>query len=204
MAFNCWPEALLSFCFSPLREGDTSVAWAWTFRPEHIICFSPLREGDTSVANRSASPAVLISWFQSPSRGGHLRGNPAGISAGSQSFGFSPLREGDTSVANVNSSTYRPRCLVSVPFARGTPPWLSTLADSAWCLWFQSPSRGGHLRGRRRSLAPGSSVFVSVPFARGTPPWQPFTLYETMLFAEFQSPSRGGHLRGRSIYHAPI
>ena len=61
--------------FSPLHEGDTSVV-----RPrEHIELrsqqrFSPLHEGDTSVVTRHPAPSVAMVGFQSPSRGGHLRG----------------------------------------------------------------------------------------------------------------------------------
>ena len=69
-----FPCVHISMRFSPLREGDTSVAEcpeAW-FRP--LFGFSPLREGDTSVAS---VPEAYAGYFQ----------------------GFSPLREGDTSVA---------------------------------------------------------------------------------------------------------
>ena len=36
--------------FSPLREGDTSVAVLWASARGYQFRFSPLREGDTSVA----------------------------------------------------------------------------------------------------------------------------------------------------------
>jgi len=61
---------------------------------------------------------------------------------------------------------------VSVPFARGTPPWLT---------------HGEASRGR---------LYVSVPFARGTPPWRCHGQSGRQDVAGFQSPSRGGHLRG--------
>ena len=138
--------------------------------------------------------------FQSPSRGGHLRGAaPTGPSAAQAAR-------------------------VSVPFTRGTPPWHAERRKSkpARCM-FQSPSRGGHLRGARPADYAGPTASVSVPFTRGTPPWRmplaaarskfptvsvPFTrgtppwLLGAMqagraVLQVFQSPSRGGHLRGR-------
>ena len=60
--------------------------------------FSPLREGDTSVA--------LV-----------------GLGGICPILSFSPLREGDTSVAWMLSGLPMTRIGVSVPFARGTPPW---------------------------------------------------------------------------------
>ena len=42
--------AIAPLSFSPLREGDTSVATARQAERERITSFSPLREGDTSVA----------------------------------------------------------------------------------------------------------------------------------------------------------
>ena len=60
--------------------------------------FSPLHEGDTSVAFTRRSDIVGGAKFQSPSRGGHLRGAEA-LLGRPQSSGFSPLHEGDTSVA---------------------------------------------------------------------------------------------------------
>ena len=61
--------------------------------------------------------------FQSPSRGGHLRGFGAPHLRERLYFGFSPLHEGDTSVA-----------------VRGSERMPAPIR-------FQSPSRGGHLRG---------------------------------------------------------
>jgi len=85
--------------------------------------FSPLHEGDTSVAAHSFSAGVAsagfqspsrgghlrgqdgfqiqgrFEWFQSPSRGGHLRGQIPRRPSPPPHLGFSPLHEGDTSVA---------------------------------------------------------------------------------------------------------
>ena len=110
-------------------------------------------------------------WFQSPSRGGHLRGH------------------GDE---HLDTATQH----VSVPFTRGTPPWqrrtranlrirscfsplhegdtsVAKTAPNALAVstMFQSPSRGGHLRGRYGRTRRTHALQVSVPFTRGTPPW---------------------------------
>ena len=45
-------NALILLCFSPLREGDTSVARCTHPSYRKGKCFSPLREGDTSVARQ--------------------------------------------------------------------------------------------------------------------------------------------------------
>ena len=135
--------------------------------------FSPLREGDTSVGRCHRTGPASYHTFQSPSRGGHLRGLVA--------------------------PTWTPAPgKVSVPFARGTPPWARGKGRSAnkslsfsplregdtsvgpvpvprrplYYRQFQSPSRGGHLRGPARRLK------------------------RHHRHSEFQSPSRGGHLRG--------
>ena len=111
--------------------------------------FSPLREGDTSVAPEYAGYKEAHFPFQSPSRGGHLRGALETLADCCAIVCFSPLREGDTSVARRRS----------VP---GVPP-----------IRFQSPSRGGHLRGAAADDNTEGPILVSVPFARGTPPWRP-------------------------------
>ena len=136
--------------FSPLHEGDTSVA-RQLLDPLHAnIGFSPLHEGDTSVAGRADWMACRYVPFQSPSRGGHLRGRGGGAVLPALCGSFSPLHEGDTSVALKAGGTsplgiicFSPlhegdtsvayQCArravsfekVSVPFTRGTPPWLS-------------------------------------------------------------------------------
>ena len=86
--------------FSPLHEGDTSVAQD-SGDVAHAVreCFSPLHEGDTSVAS-------------------------AMDSTGNNRSRFSPLHEGDTSVAHALQRVASHGKLVSVPFTRGTPPWL--------------------------------------------------------------------------------
>ena len=92
-------EAKIINGFSPLHEGDTSVAagkrveaahdldvsvpftrgtppWRWRNPARYLGMsgFSPLHEGDTSVAKFTTLWTVRDSTFQSPSRGGHLRG----------------------------------------------------------------------------------------------------------------------------------
>ena len=62
--------------FSPLHEGDTSVAQYCIGMDIAVLSrFSPLHEGDTSVAVVTViRHGSVVSTFQSPSRGGHLRG----------------------------------------------------------------------------------------------------------------------------------
>ena len=92
------------FSFSPLHEGDTSVA-----TPQALRCILrpvvsvPFTKGGTpswpmmlSIA-RTTSPLVM---FQSPSLGGHLCGPLLPAAPLRSPFAcFSPLHEGDTSVA---------------------------------------------------------------------------------------------------------
>ena len=223
-----WRQPLLltvptSWSFSPLHEGDTSVAsirWRysisrhfvsvpftrgtppWQLPPLTILmpvlCFSPLHEGDTSVADVGAGGQGRDRAFQSPSRGGHLRGSTRRKRESRCLRCFSPLHEGDTSVAGAIDSSLQ----IVMGFA------------------FQSPSRGGHLRGTVDSCAQRGTASVSVPFTRGTPPWpagsmasmtgltcfSPLHEGDTSVASprsardrigcRFQSPSRGGHLRG--------
>ncbi|SPF49614.1 hypothetical protein SBA4_4120017 [Candidatus Sulfopaludibacter sp. SbA4] len=101
MALSPVESVTETFCFSPLHEGDTSVAYSPSrpacpgcvrFSPLHegdtsvalgldslscrsIACFSPLHEGDTSVAACFSCHRCTNGPFQSPSRGGHLRGS---------------------------------------------------------------------------------------------------------------------------------
>ena len=94
--------------FSPLREGDTSVAHLTSSRPDVSTSgFSPLREGDTSVGTRRAPGEVDGLQFQSPSRGGHLRGPTLGQRLAQSLTSFSPLREGDTSVGSLDAAGWR-------------------------------------------------------------------------------------------------
>ena len=65
--------------------------------------FSPLHEGDTSVARAKQGTYKVTFTFQSPSRGGHLCGFPP--AAAMLVDGFSPLHEGDTSVAAIPFGT---------------------------------------------------------------------------------------------------
>ena len=167
--------------FSPLHEGDTSVAWLCRSR---IHGFSPLHEGDTSVA-RARSRGKQ---FQSPSRGGHLCGSL--VADGRAISRFSPLHEGDTSVAAA-SGAVPSRSRVSVPFTRGTPLW-PRLRHLCLGYAFQSPSRGGHLCGH--------VLAQSIVARRFSPLHEGDTSVARILASSpessFQSPSRGGHLCG--------
>ena len=119
-------------CFSPLHEGDASVAqaggegageqrhvsvpftrgtplWYVNSPPvflDHTEGFSPLHEGDASVANRRGRESL-------------------------QDPGFSPLHEGDASVARRRPRKSRKCIRVSVPFTRGTPLWPSNTSSPA-------------------------------------------------------------------------
>ena len=169
-----------------MTEGETSSS----------NCFSPLHEGDTSVAPMSPWLREVAAPFQSPSRGGHLcgryleelplsyspvsvpftRGTPLWLLNTSRQSNylicFSPLHEGDTSVA--------PGC---DPLQRGRSQ-------------FQSPSRGGHLCGPPSARPNRQGQNVSVPFTRGTPLWLSRSASAAPPNPRFQSPSRGGHLCG--------
>ena len=163
----------LPWSFSPLHEGDTSVAAKLAVLVNVAASFSPLHEGDTSVALAEVVEVAAHAVFQSPSRGGHLcgalvladseahvdvsvpftRGTPLWLSVatggGFAVPGFSPLHEGDTSVANGASG-----------------------AGVFVCTMFQSPSRGGHLCGDAKPRPTVAQILVSVPFTRGTPLWR--------------------------------
>ena len=137
------------------------------------LSFSPLHEGDTSVARRASIGHRDREWFQSPSRGGHLRGTPPGSARhppstpfqspsrgghlrgtkpldcqGVKLDGFSPLHEGDTSVA----LTYGQHEAV----LRGFSPL------------HEGDTSVAHIGGMGQS----PEYLVSVPFTRGTPPWR--------------------------------
>ena len=112
--------------FSPLHEGDTSVALTAILAGAMGIGFSPLHEGDTSVAPESRLNRPLVALFQSPSRGGHLRGGQGPSDRPGIHLRFSPLHEGDTSVAFADRLSHNVLFFVSVPFTRGTPPWRLT------------------------------------------------------------------------------
>src|ERR1039457_5331050 len=100
--------------------------------------------------------------FQSPSRGGHLRGPAPRAPAALLEARFSPLHEGDTSVAHLTFRLCECASKVSVPFTRGTPPWR-----------------------RRRRADTGRLLHVSVPFTRGTPPWPAGRASSRSRFAGF-------------------
>jgi len=132
---------------SPSRGGHLRGPHCNPIRGKGANCFSPLHEGDTSVVPRTLCFVLFSLAFQSPSRGGHLRG-----------------------VAGRASNPVIQH--VSVPFTRGTPPWCQRCQ--------QCYSHRG----------------VSVPFTRGTPPWSGDHTVRRAAAQPFQSPSRGGHLRG--------
>src|ERR1019366_2085341 len=133
--------------------------------------FSPLHEGDTSVAIALSAPQGANLQFQSPSRGGHLRGHQ-----GQQSK--TPLLRLVSVPFTRGTPPWRLRRWwrtrrrpVSVPFTRGTPPWRRFDPSPRVIIRFQSPSRGGHLRGTVCWCQRSRQARVSVPFTRGTPPW---------------------------------
>ena len=122
------PKSLVTVdtCFSPLHEGDASVAVAFDIAGRVVVpCFSPLHEGDASVASAGPGCHHHGRQFQSPSRGGRLCGDAA-VPASVTVPGFqSPSRGGRL-------------C--------GT----GSLAVQVQSLGFQSPSRGGRLCGSPR------------------------------------------------------
>ena len=132
---------------------------------------SPSRGGHLRGDGRQLGGACGIG-FQSPSRGGHLRGSLVAASWRYFFFCFSPLHEGDTSVALGGRVWSGRRRLVSVPFTRGTPPWLAHAAPFAREFKSFSPLHEGDTSVARKSRDEvHGGVRVSVPFTRGTPPW---------------------------------
>ena len=99
MAWELWELRAPQPGFSPLREGDTSVARNEQFYGFYSNGFSPLREGDTSVAYGHERGQPDDRGVSVP----FARGTPPWRWRGSCSrrriIRFSPLREGDTSVA---------------------------------------------------------------------------------------------------------
>jgi len=148
--------------FSPLHEGGHSL----------LRCFSPLHEGDTSVAAGGGDAGRGDRAFQSPSRGGHLRGAVFDELHRWKTESFSPLHEGDTSVAAAGGGVAGRHASFQSPSRGGHLRGLT----AAYIDWnasrFQSPSRGGHLRGTGSQSPAAIRRSVSVPFTRGTPPWR--------------------------------
>ena len=143
-----WPQVKTNICFSPLHEGDTSVAQAKT--PHSVFASGvsvPFTRGTPPWPASAPVSTIATCPFQSPSRGGHLRGGYKPSTKDPRNLRFSPLHEGDTSVAIKVETMREFRQSVSVPFTRGTPPWPGA----------EQPARAG--------------AVVSVPFTRGTPPW---------------------------------
>ena len=191
-----------------------------------VIGFSPLHEGDTSVAVAARRYAADLP-FQSPSRGGHLCGVGTLRTSAAADHRFSPLHEGDTSVAQTCIPADRSERFS--PLHEGDTSVAQLRICDRAVTGFQSPSRGGHLCGQlapavaydvqmrfsplhegdtsvapRSPDAPTRSTCVSVPFTRGTPLWLGTAAGLHYRDLTFQSPSRGGHLCGRSINHTPI
>ena len=172
MAPALWATPHPGCGFSPLHEGDTSVAPVGPVGPGTVECFSPLHEGDTSVALVSADQEPTITGFQSPSRGGHLRGAMSRAMVANRKPCFSPLHEGDTSVAIAAVGDVMKLASFS-PLHEGDTSVARKPGDNPEPIpQFQSPSRGGHLRGAAEKPIRIMHQSVSVPFTRGTPPWR--------------------------------
>ena len=58
----------------PFARGTPPWPRMQAIKTQRMQRFSPLREGDTSVAGTCVRLRSAVRWFQSPSRGGHLRG----------------------------------------------------------------------------------------------------------------------------------
>ena len=140
------PKTMYMPSFSPLHEGDTSVGrWACR-RARRFPRFSPLHEGDTSVGRHAGDRCGESDGFQSPSRGGHLRGALKGCATPvCVAFRFqSPSRGGHL----------RGACQI--------------YTDSQWLKMFQSPSRGGHLAIRSVMLRTLNEYVLLAPTAPST------------------------------------
>ena len=126
-----WPpvsdvfEAAIILCFSPLHEGDTSVARGTGSRSRRVHeRFSPLHEGDTSVAPEARRRSFVTVPGFSPLHEGDTSVALHSLRALQwRPESFSPLHEGDTSVAIAQTEVNDAYISVSVPFTRGTPPW---------------------------------------------------------------------------------
>ena len=171
MAPALWATPHPGCGFSPLHEGDTSVAPVGPVGPGTVECFSPLHEGDTSVALVSADQEPTITGFQSPSRGGHLRGNCRRWRRDETGKFQSPSRGGHLRGAEAGRQP-RTDSTVSVPFTRGTPPWRGGEANQDHAPVGFSPLHEGDTSVARAEISERASLGM------------------------FQSPSRGGHLRG--------
>ena len=133
--------------------------------------------------------------FQSPSRGGHLRGFGFGEVVMSMITCFSPLHEGDTSVAwNRRTDPRSPNSFQS-PSRGGHLRGPKTAQRQLWGVSFQSPSRGGHLRGANCTTGTQRLTWFQSP-SRGGHLRGGDGLGHSHAQHLFQSPSRGGHLRG--------
>src|ERR1019366_6615949 len=129
-----WPHFRVGsaklFCVSvPFTRGTPPWPRPLATANDTLPSFSPLHEGDTSVAQRARGVAALLMPFQSPSRGGHLRGGTRSLTATVLSAFQSPSRGGHLrggEIALVAGSSIH----VSVPFTRGTPPWHVLLASA--------------------------------------------------------------------------
>ncbi len=122
--------------------------------PRSSARFSPLHEGDTSVAHRDSRLLHRRCPFQSPSRGGHLRGLSVTGPLAPRNYGFSPLHEGDTSVATRRRRYGDELSMFQSPSRGGHLRGGRDKSSSRRGTEFQSPSRGGHLRGVNNRHSP--------------------------------------------------
>ena len=170
-----WPRAWGWICPTcnvsvPFTRGTPLWRGSGNSRGCLVRCFSPLHEGDTSVAQLSPISGITNSPVSVP----FTRGTPlwqlARLLRDLAHRRFSPLHEGDTSVA---LNRIEPRLLlrVSVPFTRGTPLWLRSWNRRGNTNQVSVPfTRGTPLWPRSATGRAGCSA-VSVPFTRGTPLW---------------------------------
>ena len=163
-----WPSS--SPVSVPFTRGTPLWLATRAYRPNPIVGFSPLHEGDTSVAESPRDMRLLPLWFQSPSRGGHLCGRDLPRRPPGNCRFQSPSRGGHLCGA--------------VP-GNGMPHQIA----------FQSPSRGGHLCGCSCPSRVSSDPRFQSP-SRGGHLCGPLECAARWLFFQFQSPSRGGHLCG--------
>ena len=131
---------------------------------------SPSRGGHLRGGRSNARHRRCSSEFQSPSRGGHLRGRLQ-RRCRTQIVEFqSPSRGGH--LRGLADARLRDARRVSVPFTRGTPPWPDAQDDvTAFDLCFSPLHEGDASVALPNGVCLCADTDVSVPFTRGTPPW---------------------------------
>ena len=163
-----------STCFSPLHEGDASVAARARLTALRMIVVSvPFTRG-TPLWRWTSRCQTCGYWVSVP----FTRGTPLWPSRRmgrrTRLPSFSPLHEGDASVALAIEISTLPSSNVSVPFTRGTPLWREASAG----MGDQQRQRFSPLHEGDASVALddirrlGDGAYVSVPFTRGTPLWR--------------------------------